>query len=123
MYTVNTLCIYSLLVEEGDIILLADEVNIISHSGRVEVLHNNQWGTVCDNLWDHNDAQVACRQLGYTGTQVARYSAYYGQGSGPIWLSNVTCNGSENYLINCSYDNYTANCNHYEDAGVTCSLG
>ena len=60
------------------------------------------------------------------GAGVAMKQAYFGRGSGPIWLDNVACGGSESNLINCTATNtYNENhdCDHQEDAGVRCLAG
>ncbi|KAK3553302.1 hypothetical protein QTP86_033110, partial [Hemibagrus guttatus] len=93
-----------------------------SCSGRVEVLYDDQWGTVCDNDWDLNDAEVVCRQHGCGKAVSTHQSAHFGQGSGPIWLNNVHCSGNESSVTQCSHSGFGSHdCNHGEDAGVTCS--
>ena len=87
--------------------------------GRVEVYYNGGWGRVCGNGWDNVDATVVCRQLGF-GSSSYR-TANYGQGTGPISLSNVSCIGTESSLTDCGHIGMTAgNCTNTNDAGVYC---
>ena len=90
--------------------------------GRVELFRNGQWGTVCDDRWDNNDAAVVCRQLGHHGGQ-AFSEAHFGRGLGPIFLDDVNCSGTEARLAECPLQNDRGyhNCNHGEDAGVKCA--
>ncbi|XP_071504514.1 scavenger receptor cysteine-rich domain-containing protein DMBT1-like [Diadema antillarum] len=89
--------------------------------GRVEVYHNGEWGTVCDDLFEQEDADVVCRMLGFEGAISARCCAPYGEGSDPIWLDNVECTGTESDLAECSHNAYgDHNCGHGEDVGVEC---
>ena len=91
-------------------------------TGRVEVFYNGQWGTICDDRWDINDAKVACRQLGYADAFRSLQGNQVIPGSGPIWLDEVDCTGDEQSLAKCSNVGWgNSNCAHSEDAGVECT--
>ena len=93
-----------------------------NYEGRVEVYHNGVWGTVCDDGWDWNNAQVVCTELDLGYAVAAIPGAFYGQGSGQIWLDNVDCISTESSIVHCSHNGWGShNCNHGKDAGVQCN--
>lgn len=91
--------------------------------GRVEVMARGLWGTVCDDDWDFEDAEVVCRMLGYTGAIEPTYAAFFGEGYGLIWLDDVECVGTEESINDCPKSRVgTSNCLHSQDAGVKCMV-
>ncbi|XP_073717227.1 scavenger receptor cysteine-rich domain-containing protein DMBT1 [Misgurnus anguillicaudatus] len=109
----------------GDAGVICRDVRLVDGatqcSGRVEVLNKNQWGTVCDAGWDLADAAVVCNSMGCGITVAAKTGAFFGQGSGPVWLDGVSCSGDESSVKNCpSKASATKSCSHTEDAGVVC---
>ncbi len=110
--------------------------------GRVEICLNDEWGTVCDQMWNFNDSSVVCRQLGlafngmrcfkktfsgdfYTFFIVDKESEVsISQGTGRIWLDNVQCAGNEGALMNCAANSSgNHSCTHSQDVGVKCVIG
>ena len=101
--------------------------------GRVEVLNDGEWGTVCDDYWSNGDGNVACRQMGYAGAERVFWNSHFGGAARgtKTWLDNLQCAGDEDDLLDCPRRGNPAvgghNCNgggqdgrHVEDAGVRC---
>jgi len=112
--------------------------------GRLEVWHKGEWGTVCDDDFDDNDAAVVCRTLGFTGGEKLEGTGYgftarddnedvtetdMGKtGSGIIWLDQVDCAGTEQNFFECPRVANKANwgvghedCAHREDVFMKCT--
>ncbi|XP_041361946.1 scavenger receptor cysteine-rich domain superfamily protein-like [Gigantopelta aegis] len=93
--------------------------------GRVEVFHDGQYGTVCDDGFGPEEAKVFCTMIGYNSSYYtlsrAENAAKFGPGSGPIWLDSVNCSGSESDISECQSDGWgVTDCDHGEDVGVVC---
>ena len=103
-----------------------NEVRLVGDSGsrgRLEVYHNGTWGTVCDNGFTDEAAEVVCFMLGYgrTGKFIGNT---FGGGSGQIWLDNVRCYDNDLTLTQCQHSDWGRhNCSHSNDVSITRSHG
>ena len=88
------------------------------YNGHVEVMYNEEWGTICNMGWDLNDARAFCKQLGYVDvTATGLVSDYsYDAGSGLIWQINVVY--IENNCIFTRMWGDIGSCDHSMDVAV-----
>ena len=108
-----------LIDESGNTrVVFNDGIQDISR-GRVELLLNGEWRTVCNGSFGFQEANVICNQLGLNGARRVR-TGYYGEGSGGIvTLGNSSCDGGEDNILDCGLSS-SRNCSHAEDVGVEC---
>lgn len=82
-----------------------------------QVLFNQRKPGPC--FFDTKDLRVSC-----SGSAVGLGNAHFGQGTGPIFLDDVTCTGNEDSITTCSFAGYgQSDCDHTEDASVICDAG
>ena len=87
------------------------------NDGRVEVYYNGEWGAVCDDGWDTQDANVVCRQLGFKSAKVADFGLITGYRRS---LQNVMCSNNDIVLASCGHNGVGNTVNCISSAGVKC---
>uniref|UniRef100_H3A2K9 Soluble scavenger receptor cysteine-rich domain-containing protein SSC5D n=1 Tax=Latimeria chalumnae TaxID=7897 RepID=H3A2K9_LATCH len=89
-------------------------------SGRLEILHENIWGSVCDQYLDLEDASVICKHLS-CGVAVSVGGAHFGKGDGLMWRDSFHCGGNESHVWKCPTTWDQPSCTSNKTAGVICS--
>jgi len=118
------ICIFIFCSYSGKNVRLVN--GAVPNEGRLEARNglNGVWGTVCDDFFGETEAQVACRQLGYISDGAIAYErGHFGRGTGPIYLDDLLCLGTESRIFDCPGADFETNCHHIEDVGVYCSPG
>lgn len=91
-----------------------------STSGILEICDFGEWKAVCDNGWIDANTKVACRQLGHS-THGATFNPGQTHSNTIYGVSDVSCEGSENYLVDCNHkDPDDAKCRDNNYLLVTC---
>ena len=87
--------------------------------GLVQVYHEKTWGWICSEKWNKQNADVLCRELGYTNAS----SSYSSSANtvGEVWMNNEQCQGTERSLLFCAHDGRKSHsCTNGRVAGVFC---
>ncbi len=76
---------------------------------------------MCEDQWVKQDADVVCREIGYTGGSAVQSGAVNAHGNETVWMNNVQCSGNESSIFSCSHDEWNNHsCINSRRAGVKC---
>ncbi|XP_071126513.1 uncharacterized protein [Mytilus edulis] len=94
------------------------------YNGRLELYHDGQWGPVCDDGFDDDQASVVCRYLELSWNGRFSYEFKDRSDDTNYILDDIVCTGRETSILNCRHTSWnTHNCDtkHREDVGIQCS--
>ena len=96
---------------------MVNETNDLENEGRLEVRRGGIWTAVCNTSWGQDEADIACRQLGYSGALIANNDTVFNETGlwqySYSWLDNVTCTGDELFIWDCDHNGPEENYYYY----------
>ena len=104
-------------------------------TGKLEIAHESEWGSVCSKGFTHSSAHIACKSMGMhsgarlgpptnTSSSPCQEHQLCGDADQTIWLDSVHCKGSESQLSACSRSSWgKAKCTHSDDVMIMCGEG
>ncbi|KAI2646792.1 Deleted in malignant brain tumors 1 protein [Labeo rohita] len=110
---------------DGDAGVICSEVRLVGGSrcsGRLEILHNQTWMSVCDAAFDQQDAEVVCRELDCGAPVQVLGAAAFGKGDAQMWTQEIQCRGNESQIHLCpTSPSLKHNCSHKYSVKLVCA--
>ncbi|CAM4563816.1 unnamed protein product [Leuciscus chuanchicus] len=107
--------------------VICSEVRLVGGSrcsGRLEILDDQSWVSVCDAAFDQQDAEVVCRELDCGAPVQVLGEDAFGKGDAQMWTQEIQCRGNESQIHLCSTSlSHQHNCSHDSDVGLVCADG
>ena len=124
-FIINYLTIYTDLQLKQGALRMIDKIDTQSsdiYSGRLEVYINGTWGTICSDRWTINEANVACRQMGFMRATPEDW--FYRDTSSvsteKVLLDHANCTGDESHLLDCIHS-HIPTCVNKMKVGIKCT--
>lgn len=108
------------------------DLNIRLHGGgrnygRIEILYNGKWGTICNTTWMHINSMVICKQLGFVdGTTFVSgpLRPLPAMKETPVYMEKIWCREDDIHILSCPNNGWKRvdpKClDHSRDAAVYC---
>ncbi|XP_059366923.1 soluble scavenger receptor cysteine-rich domain-containing protein SSC5D-like [Carassius carassius] len=89
-------------------------------SGRLKILHDQTWMSVCDAVFDQQDAEVVCREMDCGAPVQVLGAAAFDKGDAPMWTQEIQCRGNESQIHFCPVLSHKQDCSH-DHQGLLCA--